>query len=85
MAIAGVTDDRMREVLAAHLTPSLHITTPERLFGREKKLTEIERAFNSPGRHIFIHGDRGVGKTSLALTAANLRQAGSEEPIYILC
>lgn len=85
MAIKGITDDQMREVLAAHLTPSLHITTAERLYGRERKLVEIERAFSSPGRHIFIHGDRGVGKTSLALTAAKLRQAGSEEPIYILC
>jgi len=85
VTIPGVSEDRMREVLAAHLTPSLHITTPERLFGREKRLTEIARAFNSPGRHIFIHGDRGVGKTSLALTAANIQQEGLEEPIYILC
>jgi uncharacterized protein len=85
MTLKGVTDERMREVLAKHLTPSLHITTAERLYGRERRLLEIKRAFNSPGRHIFIHGDRGVGKTSLALTAANLQQTGSEEPIYILC
>lgn len=85
MAIKGVDQDRIAEVLSRHLTPSAHITTPERLFGRSKKLTQIERAFNSSGRHVFIHGDRGVGKTSLGMTAANLHQHTSEEPIYVLC
>lgn len=63
MAIENVTEERIREVLHEHLTPSAHITTPERLFGRGKSLTQIDRALNSPGRHVFIHGDRGVGKT----------------------
>jgi Cdc6-like AAA superfamily ATPase len=85
MSIAGVDQDRISEVLKEHLTPSAHITTPERLFGREKKLIQIERAFNSSGRHVFIFGDRGVGKTSLAMTAAYLHQATAEEPIYVLC
>lgn len=85
MAINGCDQDHLKEVLAQRLTPSAHITTPERLFGRARKLTQIERAFNSPGRHIFIYGDRGVGKTSLALTAAYLHQHTSEEPVYVLC
>jgi hypothetical protein len=34
-------------------------------------VTIIDRAFASPGRQIFIFGDRGVGKTSPAVTAAN--------------
>ena len=75
----------MRDVLGRHLTPSAHITSPERLFGRERKLTQIGRAFNSLGRHIFIYGDRGVGKTSLALTAAYLQQNSSNDPVYVLC
>lgn len=85
MAIADVTEDRIREVLREHLTPSAHITTPERLFGRGKSLTQIDRALNSSGRHVFIHGDRGVGKTSLALTAAYLEQPTASEPIYVVC
>lgn len=85
MAIPGIDHDYISEVLARHLTPSAHITTPERLFGREKKLVQIERAFNSTGRHIFIFGDRGVGKTSLAMTAAYLHQTATEHPIYVLC
>lgn len=85
MAIASVDQDRMKEVLSAHLTPSAHITSPDRLFGRDRKLQQIERAFNSAGRHVFIHGDRGIGKTSLAMTAAYLHQDTSEEPVYVLC
>ena len=85
MAIPGVSQDQISEVLKRHLTPSAHITTPERLFGRDKKLVQIERAFNSEGRHVFIYGDRGVGKTSLAMTAAHLHQSSVEEPVYVLC
>lgn len=85
MAIPGIDHDYISEVLARHLTPSAHITTPERLFGRAKMLVQIERAFNSTGRHIFIFGDRGVGKTSLAMTAAFLHQSSFDIPIYVLC
>lgn len=85
MTLPNISEDKLRDILKHYLTPSLHIATPERLYGREKKLTQITRALNSPGRHIFIHGDRGVGKTSLAMTAALLQQDGSEEPLYVLC
>ncbi len=84
MTIPCCDQEKLKEVLSQRLTPSAHITTPERLFGRAQRLTQIERAFNSPGRHIFIYGDRGIGKTSLALTAAYLHQDTSEEPIYVL-
>jgi len=52
--------------------------------GREKTLT-IDRAFSSPGRQVFIYGDRGVGKTSLAQTAANLHTGVENLPIYVMC
>lgn len=85
MTIPGIDQDRISEVLKTHLTPSAHITSPERLFGRGRKLVQIERAFNSNGRHVFIFGDRGVGKTSLAMTAAYLHQPSADEPVYVLC
>jgi AAA ATPase-like protein len=53
--------------------------------GREKTLTTIDRAFSSPGRQVFIYGDRGVGKTSLAQTAANLHTGVENLPIYVMC
>jgi hypothetical protein len=72
MTIPNVSDERLKEILSENLTPSDTIKTPDRLFGREKMLQRIDRAFSSPGRQIFIYGDRGVGKTSVALTSAFL-------------
>lgn len=85
MTIPNITEDDLRKVLAENLTPSDTIKTPDRLFGRAKTLTTIDRALNSPGRQIFIYGDRGVGKTSLALTAAFLHTGIENMPIYVLC
>ena len=85
MSIPNFDHERLKAVLAKWLTPSAHITTPERLFGRIRKLDQIQRAFNSSGRHVFIYGDRGVGKTSLAVTAAHLEQYASEDPVYVVC
>jgi Cdc6-like AAA superfamily ATPase len=85
MSIRGVTDEDLKRVLSENLTPSDSIKTPERLFGREKTLKTIERAFSSPGRQIFVYGDRGVGKTSLALTSAYLHTGIENLPIYVMC
>jgi Cdc6-like AAA superfamily ATPase len=85
MTIRGMTDDQLKEILAENLTPSKSIQTPEKLFGRTKNLTAIDRALSSPGRQIFIHGDRGVGKTSLALTAAFLHTDSHVAPIQVMC
>jgi Cdc6-like AAA superfamily ATPase len=85
MSLRGVTDEDLKAVLSENLTPSDSIKTPERLFGREKTLRTIDRAFASPGRQIFIFGDRGVGKTSLALTAAYLHTGVENLPVYVMC
>ena len=85
MTIPNVTDEDLKLVLKENLTPSDTIKTPERLFGREKNLRTIDRALNSPGRQIFIYGDRGVGKTSLALTAAHLHASTESPPIHVMC
>ena len=85
MTIKGMSEDEFRTVLRENLTPSQPISSPEHLKGRAKLLTQIDRAFNSPGKHIFIHGDRGVGKTSLAQTAATIQQSSDAEPILVGC
>jgi Cdc6-like AAA superfamily ATPase len=85
MPIKDMSADELSEILGTFLTPSKEISTPERLFGRQRSLTEIDRAFASEGRHVFIYGDRGVGKTSLAVTAAYLHNDSSHAPIYIPC
>jgi archaellum biogenesis ATPase FlaH len=48
-------------------------------------LRQIDEALYSPGRHIFIFGDRGVGKTSLAQTAAFAHQSSDNDPIIRSC
>lgn len=85
MAISRLSEDEFRAILKQYLTPARAIVSPQHLKGRAKTLTQIDRAFNSPGKHIFIYGDRGVGKTSLAQTAASLRQSSDAEPILVSC
>jgi uncharacterized protein len=85
MSISSVSESNFRAIIAANFTPSEEIRTPERLFGREKNMKIIDRALNSAGRQIFICGDRGVGKTSLAVTAAHVYTGSATTPIYVPC
>ncbi|MER9849607.1 ATP-binding protein [Mesorhizobium sp. M0106] len=85
MAFKDLSEDQFREILSTNLTPSATIKTPELLFGREKALKQIDRALSSQGRQVFIFGDRGVGKTSVALTTANILQSANAAPIYVVC
>lgn len=73
--------DRMSKVLS----PSHAIQTPELLKGRTEQLDAIRKAWYQPGRQIFVHGFRGVGKTSLAQTAAFQRQSSDGMPILLTC
>jgi hypothetical protein len=85
MAIKGITRDRFENLLPQLLTPTTPIRSAEFLRGRDKILEDIRRAFIQPGRHVFIHGDRGVGKTSLAQTAASEHQSPDANPILLGC
>jgi hypothetical protein len=53
-------------------SPSGPIRRADMLKGRSSELDGIEQALNVKGRVAFIFGFRGVGKTSLGLTAASL-------------
>lgn len=57
------------------VSPALPIQSIEFLQGRAQELDRIEKALFAHGRHVFIYGDRGVGKSSLAATAANQLQS----------
>jgi hypothetical protein len=78
-------ETKFLEALAEHFTPSKEILTEERLRGREQAIKEIRRALGSPGRQVFIYGDRGVGKSSVAATAAFLNNSSTTNPIRINC
>ena len=85
VAIHGVARDVFEQRLKECLSPTQPIRTAQFLRGREQKLEEIRRALVAPGRQIFIHGDRGVGKTSLAQTAAYEHQSASNSPVLLTC
>lgn len=72
-------------ILQAWLSPTAPIQSQEHLHGREAQLREVEQALYSPGRSIFIYGDRGVGKTSLAHTVAFAQQSAAHDPVVLAC
>lgn len=53
------------------VSPSHPVLSLEHLKGREQQLKRIQQALFATGRNVFIYGERGVGKSSLAATAAN--------------
>jgi len=86
MALEGINSKKeLHSFIAKHLSRSHPIRSPEFLFGREKELRQVERALYSDGTHVFIVGDRGVGKTSIATIAATSFQEGSKAHIHIDC
>lgn len=72
-----LVNDRSARFAAAierHFSASNPVSDHELLHGRGDTLLQIERAFVSRGRHIFIFGERGIGKTSVARSASTFHQ-----------
>ncbi len=65
--------------------PTSPIQSQEHLFGRERQLEQVQQALYAPGRSVFIYGDRGVGKTSLAQTVAYSHQSSTHDPVLLAC
>ncbi|CAA2161122.1 hypothetical protein MBRA_06282 [Methylobacterium brachiatum] len=55
-------------------TPALAIGDPARFAGRQGQLDAVSIALLSEGTQIVIYGNRGVGKSSLALQLAGIAQ-----------
>lgn len=70
--LANYDEEQFRVALPRYFTPAQPISKPDHLHGRHTKLKAIDRALSSPGKHVFIYGDRGIGKTSLARTAVQI-------------
>ena len=85
MSISDLDKHTFGQLLNSAVYPSQPIHSIEYLFGREKELDRIEKALFAGGRHVFIYGDRGVGKSSLAATAANQYQSSDAEYIDVSC
>ena len=85
MSLRLFSDDTFVEAKKNVFFPARAITSPEHLVGRTKQLNQIKRAFSNEGKQIFIYGERGVGKTSLAKTAAYVHQSSENEPVLVAC
>jgi len=83
LAIAGHDETSLQDFLNQILSSSQPIRSAEFLLGRENNLRDIQRNLATKGRHVFIFGDRGVGKTSLAQTAATEFHPSDSEPIVV--
>ncbi|EMH2942674.1 ATP-binding protein [Vibrio parahaemolyticus] len=85
MAIQGFDREKFFNTINSVLSSSEPIRSYEMLYGRSKQLDELEFALNMNGRHAFILGDRGVGKSSLAMTAAYQIQSSDNKPVIVTC
>ncbi|WP_035355248.1 AAA family ATPase [Edaphobacter aggregans] len=83
--INSLSIDQFASILHENVSPTAPIQSQEHLFGREKQLQQVQQALYAPGRTVFIYGDRGVGKTSLAQTVAYAHQSSKHDPILLAC
>ena len=79
----NLSEDEFGRKLANVVSTSHPIRSIQHLKGRDDVLDDIRRALYADGRHIFVFGDRGVGKSSLAATAAYQHQSADAEPIFV--
>ncbi|WP_447908152.1 AAA family ATPase [Serratia fonticola] len=84
MPFSDLSESEFIERLYKVVRPSQPIDAYEFLFGRDKQYQDMKSALNAPGRHSFIYGHRGVGKSSLAHSVAFDLQE-SADPILLSC
>ena len=68
--------DRTRRVAEA-FRPAAPIDRRDLFAGRAEQIAELFSIVSQPGQHAIVYGERGVGKTSLGLVAAQLLQASN--------
>lgn len=83
-AVINRTQQDFGKALSKVLSPAQPLQSEEFLKGRADQLHGIEKALYAPGRHVLIYGMRGVGKSSLAQTAA-FKIAKGCDPIIVSC
>lgn len=57
-------------------TPHSPIDDTSHFFGREDEASRFVSVINTEGLHVLVYGDRGVGKTSLAITTCRVLLQG---------
>lgn len=73
------------ETIRLNLQPERPIRTPEFLRGRTEEFDATVRELQHFDGIPFVFGHRGVGKTSLARTAAQIATKSDREHVYVAC
>ncbi len=85
MSIGSYTEEEFGNLLKLFVRPAKPVDEVSMLHGRQRQLETIRRAFYADGRSVFIFGDRGVGKSSLAKIAASQYRDNRKDFLYVQC
>jgi uncharacterized protein len=81
----GLAQDEKFAIINANLSPERPIRSIEFLRGRSQSLDDVVRELRHFHGIPFVYGYRGVGKTSLARTAAQQLTPSDREHAYVAC
>ncbi len=76
--------DRTRRVAEA-FRPAAPINRRDLFAGRASQIADVFSIVSQPGQHAIVYGERGVGKTSLGLVAAELLRAANVLTAWATC
>ncbi len=76
--------DRTRRVAEA-FRPAAPINRRDLFAGRASQIADVFSIVSQPGQHAIVYGERGVGKTSLGLVAAELLRAANVLSAWATC
>lgn len=76
--------DRMRRVAEA-FRPAAPIDRRDLFAGRGQQIADLFSIVSQPGQHAIVYGERGVGRTSLGLIAAELLRAANVLSAWAIC
>lgn len=79
--------DRERRIAESGIrqvfTPHQPISQSTLLFGRTEEVRRLVETLNTPGQHVLLFGDRGVGKSSLANVVADVVRVSMGRALYV--
>lgn len=79
------TNEGARSLLLSTFSPNAPISRQEVFAGRQGQLRELIDAIKQVGQHAVIYGDRGVGKTSLAMVGQEITRGSGYFSALITC
>jgi len=81
MAKSEILEKKMK--LSQSFNPGAPISKISLFAGRLQQLSTVINAINQTGQHVIIYGERGVGKTSLAIVLSDLFEEQSKDKKWL--